>query len=141
MSKSTLYPVPLLIATLLAAHGLRKGSLAFSGAVAAFLVGYFHLACPLKFFGVSLIAFYLLGSRATKVKLKEKAKVEDGVDVNKPGGNRDAIQVSSFPQESWDSLADGLGIVKLATDVDCSFGISFPILLDCKLLQSVRCLS
>jgi uncharacterized membrane protein len=95
MARSTLYPIPLLIATLLAAHGLRKGSLSSSGAIAAFLVGYFHLACPLKFFGVSLIAFYLLGSRATKVKLKEKAKVEDGVEVDKPGGDRDAIQVSS----------------------------------------------
>jgi uncharacterized membrane protein len=88
-----LYPVPLAIATGLAAHGLSKGSLSSSGAIAAFLVGYFHLACPLKFFGVSLIVFYLLGSRATKVKLHEKAKVEDG--VGKEGGNRDAIQVLS----------------------------------------------
>jgi uncharacterized membrane protein len=93
MSKSSLYPIPLLIATLLAAHGLNKRSLSFSGAVAAFLVGYFHLACPLKFFGVSLIVFYLLGSRATKVKVKEKAKVEDGVGG---GGERDAIQVCVY---------------------------------------------
>lgn len=93
MAKSSLYPVPLLIATALAAHGLRKGSLAFSGAVAALLVGYFHLACPLKYFGVSLIAFYLIGSRATKVKVAEKAKWEDGPDVAKASGNRDAIQV------------------------------------------------
>jgi uncharacterized membrane protein len=93
----TLYPIPLLIATLLAAHGLNKGSLSFSGAVAAFLVGYFHLACPLKLFGVSLIAFYLIGSRATKIKVQEKAKVEDGVEVSgKGGGNRDAIQVCHF---------------------------------------------
>lgn len=92
-TKSSLYPIPLLIATLLAAHGLRKGSLSFSGAIAAFLVGYFHLACPLNFFGVSLIAFYLLGSRATKIKVKEKEKLEDGVDLVKSGGNRDAVQV------------------------------------------------
>lgn len=35
--------------------------------------------------------FYLIGSRATKVKVREKAKVEDGVGG---GGERDAIQVS-----------------------------------------------
>jgi uncharacterized membrane protein len=93
MSKSSLYPIPLLIATILAAHGLNKRSLSFSGAIAAFLVGYFHLACPLKFFGVSLIVFYILGSRATKVKIREKAKVEDGVGG---GGERDAIQVCSL---------------------------------------------
>jgi uncharacterized membrane protein len=39
---------------------------------------------------VSLIVFYVLGSRATKVKIREKAKVEDGVGG---GGERDAIQV------------------------------------------------
>ena len=98
MAKSSLYPIPLLIATLLATHGLRKGSLSFSGAVAAFLVGYFHLACPLKFFGVGLIVFYLLGSRATRVKANIKAKLEDGVEVGKPGGNRDAIQVRTILQ-------------------------------------------
>lgn len=95
MAKSSLYPVPLLIATVLAAHGLRKGSLSFSGAVAALLVGYFHLACPLKYFGVSLIAFYLIASRATKVNIAQKEKLEDGVDLRKPSGDRDAIQVSS----------------------------------------------
>jgi uncharacterized membrane protein len=94
MARSTLYPIPLLIATLLAAHGLRKGSLSFSGAVAAFLVGYFHLACPLKLFGVSLIAFYLIGSRATKIKVDQKARLEDGVNIHKASGDRGAIQVS-----------------------------------------------
>jgi len=103
MSRSSLYPIPLLIATLLAAHGLNKRSLSFSGAVAAFLVGYFHLACPLKLFGVSLIAFYLLGSRATKVKIREKAKVEDGVGSG--GGERDAIQVGPARQR-FETLAN-----------------------------------
>ena len=62
-----LYPIPAAIASLLALHGLRKGSLSPSGALAAFLVGYGHLANPTKAFGVALIAFYFLGSRATKV--------------------------------------------------------------------------
>jgi hypothetical protein len=50
-------PLPLAIATLLAGHGMRKGSLSTSGAVAAFNVGYLHLAGDLKLFGVALIAF------------------------------------------------------------------------------------
>ena len=62
-----LYPVAALIALALALHGYRKGSLSDSGAVAAFLVGYLHLANPLKVFGVVLIGFYLVGSRVTKV--------------------------------------------------------------------------
>ena len=63
----TSYHIPLLVAVGLATHGLRKGSLSSSGAVAAFLVGYGHLANPLKVFGVTLIFFYLAGSRVTKV--------------------------------------------------------------------------
>jgi hypothetical protein len=117
MVGDNLYPVPGAIAVLLASHGLYKGSLSRSGAIAAFLVGYGHLANPLKLFGVSMIGFYLLGSRATKVRcepqLQEsppctawtswrglkvkadiKAKLEDGPDPSKPGGNRDAVQVS-----------------------------------------------
>lgn len=64
---STTYLSALLISVALAAHGLRKGSLSNSGAIAAFMVGYGHLANPLKVFGVGLIFFYLAGSRATKV--------------------------------------------------------------------------
>lgn len=64
-----LYPVALLLALLLAAHGLRKGSLSQDGAITAFLAGYAHLANPIKLFGVLLIGFYLIGSRATKVSL------------------------------------------------------------------------
>ena len=66
----SLYPIPFGIALLLAVHGLRKGSLSESGAIAAFLVGYGHLANPCKAFGVALIAFYFLGSRATKVRYR-----------------------------------------------------------------------
>ncbi|KAL7424376.1 hypothetical protein Q5752_000058 [Cryptotrichosporon argae] len=88
-----LYPAALLIATGLSGHGLRKGSLSASGAVAAWAVGYGHLANPLNVFGVGMIVFYLLGSRATKVKADVKARLEDGLDPTKPGGNRGAIQV------------------------------------------------
>ncbi|OCF37543.1 hypothetical protein I316_00669 [Kwoniella heveanensis BCC8398] len=90
-----LYPGAALIATTLGLHGYRKGSLSLSGAIAAFLVGYGHLANPAKVFGVTMIGMYLLGSRATKVKVDVKAKLEDGPDPLKPSGNRNWIQVLS----------------------------------------------
>lgn len=64
----SLYPGAALIATGLSLHGYRKGSLSGSGAIAAWVVGYGHLANPLKVFGVTMIVFYLVGSRATKVR-------------------------------------------------------------------------
>lgn len=64
---ASLYPGSLLTATGLALHGYRKGSLSRSGAIAAFCVGYGHLAGPVKVFGITMIVFYLIGSRATKV--------------------------------------------------------------------------
>ena len=66
---TSLYPGAALIATGLSLHGYKKGSLSLSGAVAAWCVGYGHLANPLKVFGVTMIVFYLVGSRATKVTL------------------------------------------------------------------------
>lgn len=67
MSEAAQYPSALPISLLLALHGFRKGSLSPTGAVAAFAAGYGHIANPLKVFGVTLIVFYFLGSRATKV--------------------------------------------------------------------------
>lgn len=61
------YPGAAFIATALGVHGYRKGSLSQSGAIAAFFVGYGHLANPVKLFGVTMIGMYLIGSRATKV--------------------------------------------------------------------------
>lgn len=61
------YPSAAVVATGLAGHGYRKGSLAGSGAAAAWVAGYAHLANPIKLFGVTMIVFYLAGSRATKV--------------------------------------------------------------------------
>ncbi|KAL1409926.1 hypothetical protein Q8F55_003925 [Vanrija albida] len=102
---TNIYPGAALVATGLALHGLRKGSLSRSGAAAAWVVGYGHLAGPVKVFGVAMIAFYLLGSRATKVKAAKKAELEDGPDPAKPAGNRDWVQVLS---NSLPSLAAAL---------------------------------
>ena len=63
-----LSPLALLLALGLAYHGHRKKSLSPSGSVTAFVVGYLMLSSTIWAFGVSLIAFYLIGSRATKCK-------------------------------------------------------------------------
>ncbi|GAW09380.1 integral membrane family protein [Lentinula edodes] len=70
--------ISLLFATLLSAHGLRKKSLSPGGAATAFIVGLLMMAGGVKVFGVSLIVFYLTGSRATKLGKQRKAQLEDG---------------------------------------------------------------
>ncbi|RPD55335.1 hypothetical protein L226DRAFT_538176 [Lentinus tigrinus ALCF2SS1-7] len=83
-------PIPLVLAVFLSVHGLRKRSLSPSGAAAAFAVGYTMMAVPLIAFGVSLIVFYLTGSRATKVGKALKNKLEEG---HQEAGYRNATQV------------------------------------------------
>ena len=51
---------------LLSAHGLRKKSLSSSGALTALIVGFLAMTGGTRVFGVMLIGFYLVGSRATK---------------------------------------------------------------------------
>ncbi|KAF9554230.1 hypothetical protein CPC08DRAFT_696892 [Agrocybe pediades] len=70
--------ISLLIAILLSGHGLRKRSLSPSGALAALIVGFLMMTGGTRVFGVSLIGFYLVGSRATKYGKKRKALLEDG---------------------------------------------------------------
>ncbi|KAG8985999.1 hypothetical protein FRB90_004285 [Tulasnella sp. 427] len=84
--------IPLGIAVLLAFHGLRKKSLSPSGAVTAMVVGFLIMAAPLKAFGISLIVFYLIGSRATKFGKERKATLEEG---HMEAGYRDGWQVLS----------------------------------------------
>lgn len=82
--------IPIFVSTLLAGHGLRKRSLSPSGALAAFFTGVTMLSPPLRSFGISLIIFYLIGSRATKVGKSRKAQLEEG---HQEAGYRDASQV------------------------------------------------
>ena len=44
-------------------NGYRKGSLSLSGALAALTVGFVIMSSPLRVFGVTLIVFYLAGSK------------------------------------------------------------------------------
>ena len=99
---SDLYPVPLAIATYLGCSGYNKGSLSPTGALTASLVGYATMANPFLGYGLTLITFYLTGSRATKFKASIKASLEthsptDSISVEKKrdisSGNRSATQV------------------------------------------------
>ncbi|THU94818.1 hypothetical protein K435DRAFT_756217 [Dendrothele bispora CBS 962.96] len=75
---STVPYIPLLLATALSVHGLRRKSLSPNGAATAFVVGLCMVAGGTRVFGVSLIVFYLMGSRATKYGKQKKAQLEDG---------------------------------------------------------------
>ncbi|KAI0065206.1 hypothetical protein BV25DRAFT_1822334 [Artomyces pyxidatus] len=86
--------VPFLFATALSVNGLRKRSLSPSGAAAAFLTGISMLSLPLRTPGIALIAFYLLGSRATHTGQHRKATLEEGNDIA-GAGYRSAAQVFS----------------------------------------------
>lgn len=97
------YPLALVAAAYLAITGYRKGSLSTSGAIAAFFIGYLTLANPVKAFGLTLLGFYLIGSRATKIGHEMKARLEreylleeDSKVANhkaKSGGQRNWVQV------------------------------------------------
>ena len=81
---------PFFLAMYLASSGIRKGSLSPSGGLAAFVIGFAMMAVRLRTFGVSLIAFYLVGSKATKVGKELKARLEEG---HQEAGNRTGMQV------------------------------------------------
>ncbi|KAJ7068511.1 integral membrane protein DUF92-domain-containing protein, partial [Mycena amicta] len=80
--------------TLLAVHGLRKKSLSQSGALTAFIVGFLMISGSTGTAGVSLIGFYLIGSRATKYGKAQKRKLEEGYH-DAGYGNRSGWQVLS----------------------------------------------
>lgn len=89
-------PLALIIATALASRGRRKKSLSQSGAAAAFLVGFLSFLCSVRF-GLTLLAFYLSSTRATRYRSDFKKLIEDG--HSSETGNRSARQVlaSSLP--------------------------------------------
>ncbi|KAI8830936.1 integral membrane protein DUF92-domain-containing protein [Chytriomyces cf. hyalinus JEL632] len=76
----------------LAYHGLKKGSLSISGAVAAAAVCLPTFSHPSYLFMIVLLTFYLSSSRLTKVGSATKASIEED---HKAGGQRTAVQVFS----------------------------------------------
>ncbi|KAG2428662.1 hypothetical protein HXX76_011367 [Chlamydomonas incerta] len=76
-------------AALIAGWGLRKGSLAPSGAAAAFVVGCGTLGSSLRL-GATLVAFFLSSSKLTAYKEELKEGLEENA---KKGGQRSWVQV------------------------------------------------
>ncbi|KAF9307098.1 Transmembrane protein 19 [Mortierella antarctica] len=85
-----LYPAAM--CAFLSKHGLSKGSLAPSGAMAATVVGMGTFTNTPYVFSTVLMTFYLSSSRLTKYKSDIKKKLEED---HKEGGGRTAIQVFS----------------------------------------------
>ena len=73
----------------MSARGYHRGSLSWSGAAAALLVGFVSCASSVQF-GLTLIIFFLSSSKVTRIGTKRKSEVEDGHQV---GGNRNWVQV------------------------------------------------
>ena len=82
----------LILCSLLAIHGLRKGSLSASGAIAAFALGLLTFTHPHPLFSAALLTFYLSSSTLTKLGAHIKANLEED---HKVGGERTAVQVFS----------------------------------------------
>lgn len=102
------YPLALIIAAYLALTGYRKGSLSTSGAIAAFFIGYLTLANPVKAFGLTLLGFYLLGSKATKIGHEIKTRLEREYIVEDP--KRISHKAKSGGQRNWVQVCcNGLG--------------------------------
>ncbi|RKO85514.1 integral membrane protein DUF92-domain-containing protein [Blyttiomyces helicus] len=84
--------------TYLAFHGLQKGSLSRSGALAAFVLGLVTFSHPNPVFGAILLAFYLSSSKLTKWKQELKKELEEDFKEGygtRLRGQRTATQVLS----------------------------------------------
>lgn len=77
------------LALAMSVRGYRKGSLNWSGAVLASVVGFISCVASVRF-GLTLIVFFLGSSKVTKIGADKKKKIEDG---HKEGGQRNWVQV------------------------------------------------
>lgn len=82
-----------LIATALAARGVRRRSLSKGGAVAAWIVGFLSVAAGLR--GIILLLFYLVGTAATKYRHAEKARIDATAQVGAERGPSQVLACSA----------------------------------------------
>ena len=80
----------LILCCILGFHGLKKKSLSVDGAISAFILGFIIFTHADLLWSVVLLAFYLSGSKVTKVGSDRKKGYEEGyLDC----GQRASIQV------------------------------------------------
>ncbi|GAB5373006.1 hypothetical protein AAMO2058_001712900 [Amorphochlora amoebiformis] len=80
-------------AVLIALQGYKKKSLSFDGAIAAALVGGITLSVTWRF-GLTLLLFYFVSSKLTKIGLAEKAKIEAHAKKDATRGSRQVLGAS-----------------------------------------------
>ncbi len=113
---SGLYPMPLGIAAYLGYSGYRKGSLSLDGALTASAVGYASMANPFPGFGLSLITFYLTGSKATKFKAGIKEALETHSSTPDSGAGAAAASTPTRKEKKRDTTSGN----RSATQVLCN---------------------
>ena len=79
-----------------------------TGAIAALIVGSIHMALGIEY-GLTLILFYMTGSKLTRVGSKAKAALEE---KHEEGGYRTATQAHPFPAFSLCCPLISLSIVR-----------------------------
>mmetsp|Transcript_17657 Transcript_17657/g.29354 ORF Transcript_17657/g.29354 Transcript_17657/m.29354 type:complete len:292 (+) Transcript_17657:79-954(+) len=96
-----------LIATALAARGVRRRSLSKSGAAAAWIVGFLSVAAGLR--GTSLLLFYMVGTAATKFRHAEKARIDATAQVGAERGPSQVLACSAVGVvcSVWHAVACG----------------------------------
>ena len=82
-----------LIATALAARGVRRRSLSGGGAVAAWVVGFLSVAAGLR--GILLLIFYFAGTAATKYRHAEKARIDATAQLGAERGPSQVLACSA----------------------------------------------
>ena len=82
-----------LVATALAARGVRRRSLSKSGAAAAWIVGFLSVAAGPR--GMSLLLFYIVGTAATKFRHDEKARIDATAQVGAERGPSQVLACSA----------------------------------------------
>ncbi|KAA8495674.1 Transmembrane protein 19 [Porphyridium purpureum] len=115
------------IASVAAYKGHRRGSLTHDGAIAAFIVGATSLSCSWRF-GLTLLLFYFSGTRLTKWRQEEKRRLDRSDIADSAGDSNGTSTQAPHGRNSSQVLATTIPAVLAAVmfrsvcGTDCSFG-------------------
>ncbi|KAG6373576.1 integral membrane protein DUF92-domain-containing protein [Boletus reticuloceps] len=115
MSWTSLPILPFLFALYLSVNGARSRKLSPSGAVTAFLVGFAVMSTHVRAIGVSLVVFYLVGSKATKRRSLHALLPRQWLDKHTEGKQRKAQLEAGYQgsgyRTGWQVLCNSLAAV------------------------------